>query len=48
MVRTRGYVPQRGDVVWITLNPQFTAREDSRGVEEAWHASLDIEIYALL
>ena len=22
MVETEGYVPERGDVVWITLNPQ--------------------------
>lgn len=29
MVRARGYVPQRGDVVWINLNPQ--ARHEQGG-----------------
>ena len=30
MVSSRSYVPQRGDVVWLTLNPQTGHEQDGR------------------
>ena len=30
MVELKGYVPQRGDVVWITLNPQAGHEQSGR------------------
>ncbi|MEK7398726.1 MAG: endoribonuclease MazF [Candidatus Poribacteria bacterium] len=30
MVESKGYVPQRGDIVWITLNPQAGHEQSGR------------------